>query len=90
LFLFFWLPKNDPNDLFSVFDNVVEVFMGVIIPLVAVVLIIYGASCFILAAESQDRIKKGKDIIKATVIGLLIVYGAKFIIESVISILTGI
>lgn len=77
------------NHLFTLFYNVIGFFMTILIPLVAVVLIIYGAINFILAAEDQARIKKGKDIIKGTVIGLIIVYGAKFIIESLISILTG-
>jgi len=75
--------------LFTLFYNIIEFLLSVIIPLVAVILIIYGAFCFITAADDENKIKQGKDVLKATAIGIIIVYSAKFIIESIIGILTG-
>jgi hypothetical protein len=53
--------------------------------LVAVVIIIYGGYLMIIAAGDSDQISKGEQTVTNGVIGLVIVFVAKLIIEFVIS-----
>lgn len=52
--------------------------------LVAVGLLIYGGYNFILAAGDADKIDKGQRIIVNTIIGLVIVFIARLIIQFVV------
>ncbi len=53
--------------------------------LVAVIIIIYGAYLMILAAGDSDQIQKGEQTITSGIIGLVIIFIARLIIEFVIS-----
>lgn len=76
------------NDFLVLIGNVVN-FIYTIIPFVAVILIIWGGIVFLTSKGEPDKVKKGKQILLAVAIGLLIVYGARFIIVSFMTALGG-
>lgn len=55
----------------------------------ALLMFAYGGVMFILAAGNQERVSKAKEILKAAVIGLVIIFGSWLIINFVVSALTG-
>ena len=64
--------------------NYLIYLMGIILSLVgtlSLLAFVYGGITFLLSAGSSDKIKKGIDIIKAAVIGLLITFTSVLIIN---------
>jgi len=65
-------------DLFVLFKNVVNFLLFTIIPLLAAIIIAWGAFRALLGM-SQGKVeewKKGKDVLIAVIIGLVIIYSA--------------
>lgn len=62
--------------LFVLFNNIIQFLMINIIPLLAVLMFVWGGVTFYLAAGDPTGVTKGKNIIKSTLIGLVIVYMA--------------
>jgi hypothetical protein len=55
----------------------------------ALVMLIYGGFLWLTSAGSSERIEGGKKAITAAIFGLLIVFGAWLIVNSVLAALTG-
>lgn len=73
--IFFLVPSPSVNNGFAV------------VPLLATLLILVGGFYILIAAGQPERQKTGKDIITAVVIGLLVVYIAWIVINSILTFL---
>jgi len=62
--------------VFQLLKNILDVFLFPIVPTVAGLLFATGGFFFLTSAGSGPRLERAKQIITATVVGLLIVYGA--------------
>lgn len=69
------------NDLKILFQNTINVVFP-IINAVAVVLMIWGGIRMVTAGDDANKFKTGKTILMAVAVGILIIYGAKFLISS--------
>lgn len=79
----------DVCDFFTLIDKIINFVMLDIAPALALLLIIVGAIVIITSGGSQANYDKGKGIIFAAVLGFLIILGAWFIINLVMSFTTG-
>lgn len=68
--------------------QLIQILLIIAIP-IGVIFIAYGAFVIMTAAGSDEKFKKGKDIILAAVIGVAIAFGAWLLITTVNKILTG-
>lgn len=68
--------------------QLINVLLTIAIP-IGVIFVVWGAFVIITAGGSEDRVRKGKDVITAAVIGIAIAFGAWLIITTVNKILTG-
>ncbi len=60
-------------------------FIFAIIGTVAFVMFVYGGFTMILSFGSPDKFKKGKDILVAAVVGMIIAFGAYLIVNFILS-----
>jgi len=72
------------DDVLQVFVNISSFILG-ISGSVVLLMFVYGGFMWITAGGNEARIKKGKDVLVGTVIGLLIIFGAYTAINVVIS-----
>ena len=81
-------------DIFQLINNIVIFLLvpspsvnngAAVVPLVATLLILIGGFYILIAAGRPESQKKGKDIITAVVIGLLVVYTAWVVVMSILS-----
>lgn len=82
------LGTNDPVVIVATIINGVLTILGV----VAVALIIYGGFVWMTAGGNEENVKKARGILKAAVIGLIIIlasYGITLYVFSVIESATG-
>ena len=68
----------------SLIGTLLSVLFG-LLAVIAVLLIVYAGFLWVTAAGSDDQVSKAKDIIKATVIGMIIVGLAYGVVAFVIS-----
>ena len=80
------LGTDNPNVLIGNIINFILGFVGTI----ALVLFIYGGFTWMLSAGAPAKVKKGKDIIIWSVIGLFVVFAAYILVRFVIQGVTGI
>lgn len=66
------LADTDPRIIIA---NIIRVLLG-LLGIAAVVLIIYGGWVIMTSSGAEDKVQKGKDIIKNSVIGLVIIISA--------------
>ena len=71
---------NDTNDLLRVVINAVKWVFGYI-GAIALVFFLAGGFMIIISAGSEDRVKKGRDIMVSAVIGILISFSAYLMIK---------
>jgi len=67
--------------LFCLFRNIVNFILWNIVPPVAALMIAIGGFYFFFAEGKPEGIQKGKEIIKATLIGLVIIFAAWLIVN---------
>ena len=81
--------NNDPNytsgsyslnDVENFGVNIASIILSIVGSL-SLLMFIYGGIMFLISGGSQDKIKKGKDIIKAAIIGLIITFSSVLIIK---------
>ena len=72
------------NDIVQTFVNFARILFGISGSAV-LVFFVYGGFVWLTSGGSADRIKKGRDIIVNSVIGLAIVFGAATIVKLVYS-----
>ena len=80
------LGTDNPNILVGNIINFILGFVGTI----ALVLFIYGGFTWMLSAGAPAKVKKGKDIIVWSIIGLFVVFAAYILVRFVIQGVTGI
>lgn len=81
-------------DIFKLINNIVIFLlvpspsvnnMVAVVPLIATLLILVGGFYILIAAGQPERQKTGRDIITAVVIGLLVVYIAWVVVNSILT-----
>ena len=72
----------------TAFIALVEIVGGLLTGSLALLMVIYGGTIFIIAAGSQERIQKAKQILVAASIGVAIIFSAWLIVNIVIGTLT--
>lgn len=70
------------NDIFQTFINFAN-FLLSIVGSVTLLMFVYGGFVWLTSGGSQDKVKKGRDIMVNTVIGIIIMLGAATVIYSV-------
>lgn len=76
-------------DLATLIERIINFgIYNIAIPL-SVIFIVYGGFVIMTAGDSSERVKNGKDIIKAAIIGFIIVLCSWLIVNAVLSVLTG-
>ena len=73
------LPSADPNELVA---NIIRTALGVVGAL-ALVMFIYGGFTLLISGGSQERVKKGRDVLMWATIGLIVVFGSYGITEAI-------
>lgn len=76
-------PTCEVCDLFTLIDNIIKFISIDVGPILALILIVIGAIVMMTSAGSEDRFKKGKEIITAALIGIFIIWGSWLIIDTV-------
>lgn len=76
-------------DLGQLVKNVIDFTLTYIAIPLATAFVAVGGFMIMVAGGSPERAKKGRDILKAAIIGLIIALGAWLIIDTVIKLLTG-
>ncbi len=74
-------PSCQIADVFELINRILKVVFP-IINAIAILFIIWAGINIIWAQGDDKKIKAGKDIITAVAFGILIIYGAKFLITS--------
>lgn len=69
--------------LVDVLKNIEKIAEPIVVSL-GFILIVYGGYHMIMAGEDAEKFKTGKKIVLAVLIGVLIIFGAKMIITSII------
>jgi len=77
-------PALDLNSFVGLGVNAANYILGIVGAL-TLLMFIYGGFTWILSGGSADKVKKGKDIILGSVIGLLIVFSSYMIINYVVN-----
>jgi len=77
--------KADINIFIDLGINVAK-FIFAIIGTVAFVMFVYGGFTMILAFGSAEKFKKGRDILVAAVVGMIIAFGAYIIVNFVLDV----
>ena len=73
--------------LFQLISNVLNWVLFIIIPIVAPIFLVIGGIYLLIARGDPGMFTKGKDILTATVIGLIIVYVAWVVLMTILSFL---
>ncbi len=74
--------------LYILIDKIIDFGMYLVLP-IAVVMIVVGGIMIMTSAGSEKRYSKGKEIITAGVVGLVIALLAWLIIDTIIKVLSG-
>lgn len=70
---------------FDMINRIVQFIMTRIVPAVAVLMLVIGGVMFFFGGANPKTLQTAKDIIKATVIGLVIISAAFVIVGSILS-----
>lgn len=79
------IPANSFQELIGIVINSVLGLVGSL----ALLMFVYGGLTWMTSSGSQEKVKKGKDIITWSALGLVIVFGAYGITRFIINITTG-
>lgn len=75
------------NQIFQIFINFTTLIVG-LTGSAMMLMIVYGGTMMILAAGQAEKVSKAKEILKASIIGLIIILGAWIFINSITLTLT--
>jgi hypothetical protein len=70
--------------LFELFANIVEFLLVTIVPPVAALFFVYGGITYYTAMGEPTKITKAQNILKSVIIGIVIVYGAHFLVTMIL------
>lgn len=62
--------------IFALINNILVLVLSCLVPIVGTIMLVWGGFMFLLAAESPGKIEDAKKIIKAVVIGIVIIFVA--------------
>jgi hypothetical protein len=86
-----FIPCSGPDcnfcHIFVLVDNIIRFILESIIPPIAILMLIVGGLLFYFSAGDPTKTKQATGIIKATVIGMLIIYFAWSIIVTIFQII---
>ena len=68
--------------LFCMVNRIIDFFLFIIVPPIAALMLTIGGFMFFFAGGSPEKLDSSKKIIKSTVMGLFIVYGAWIFISA--------
>ena len=74
-------------NLFQLVNNLVNWVLLVIIPVVAPIFLVLGGIYLLIARGDPGMFKKGKDVLTATIVGLIIIYTAWVLLSTVLAFL---
>ena len=80
-------PGEDPCNIchfFQLINNLTRDFLFKIVPVVASLMFIVGGAMLLFAGAKPDLLNKAKSVITATVIGLLLIFGAWLIVNTIL------
>jgi hypothetical protein len=72
---------------FIMFDRIVDFVLFTLVPPIAVLMFVIGGVMFFLTGGSPESVNRAKSILTATIIGLLIVYGAWLLLNAFFTII---
>jgi len=78
-------PDCELCDLFTLFANLVEFALTIVVPPVAALLFMYGGAMFFFNMGDPSKVDKGRSIIIATLVGVFIIYGAHFFVSMLLN-----
>ena len=80
-------PGNPCNlcHLFELFSNIVTFMLVTVVPPVATLFLVYGGVLFYTAMGDGDKIKKARNVLTSVLIGIIIVYGAHFLVSMILN-----
>ncbi len=77
-------PDCDLCHLFELFANLVEFALVTIVPPLGALFFMYGGIIFFTAGGNPSKVEKGKQIIVATLVGIVIIYGAHLLVSMIL------
>lgn len=72
-------------DLFKLVKNIINFLTIDIATPLAIIILIYGGVMMITSAGSEEKVKKGKTALRRAVYGILIVFGAWLIVNTILT-----
>ena len=73
--------------LFQLISNIVNWILFIFIPLIAPIFVVIGGAYLLVSRGDPGMLTKGKDVLTAVVIGLIIVYTAYVLLSTVLTFL---
>ncbi|KPJ56749.1 hypothetical protein AMJ49_04040 [Parcubacteria bacterium DG_74_2] len=67
---------------FVMFDNIIDFFMFNLVPVIAVLMLVFGGFIFLISGESPRNVEWGRSIITSTIKGLVIIFAAWLIVNT--------
>lgn len=80
-------PDCTLGHFFEMIVNIINFFLFTIIPPIAVLMLIIGGLVFLLSGGSPELANLGKRILRTTIFGLVLAYGAWVIINTILTLL---
>jgi hypothetical protein len=74
-------------DLFQIVNNLINWVLLVIIPIVAPIFLVIGGIYLLIARGDPGMFTRGKDILQAAIVGLIIIYTAWVLLSTVLTFL---
>lgn len=69
---------------FVMFNNVVKFVMTILVPVIAVLMLVVGGVMFLFAGAKPEILIRAKGVITSTLWGLLIIFGAWVIVNTIL------
>ncbi len=68
--------------IFVLINNILVLVLTRLVPIVGTIMLVWGGFMFFSSVESPDKVKNAKEIIKAVVIGMVIIFVAWVFLNS--------
>ncbi|MBI2042483.1 MAG: hypothetical protein HYT21_01950 [Candidatus Nealsonbacteria bacterium] len=77
-------PACNVCHFFQLINNLIYGFLFRIVPVIAALMFVVGGVMLLFAGAKPDLLNKAKSVITATVIGLLLIFGAWLIVNTIL------
>ena len=67
--------------LFVLLDNIIDFVLFTIVPVLAIFMIVIGGFLFLTSSGDPQNIQRGRDILRTTVLGLVLIFVAWLIVN---------